>query len=169
MRGSRGNAEVVGDLVKGALAGAAATWLMGLTTSYLYEREGREAREREDDARGGKTAFGVAAEKGAALVGRDLSEEERQQYGAAVHWALGAGAGAVYAAARGRIPGARAGGGLLFGTAFWALVDEGANVAFGLTPGPTAFPWETHARGLAGHLVFGVAAEATLRVLDEIG
>jgi hypothetical protein len=60
------------------------------------------------------------------------------------------------------------GNGLLFGTAFWAVIDEGANTALALTPGPTAFPWQTHARGLAGHLVFGVAADTALRALDRL-
>lgn len=156
------------DLVKGAIAGAAATWIMGQATSYLYEREDPVAREREDDARDGKTAYGVAAEKGAALVGRELGDEERQQLGSGIHWALGIGTGALYGALRGRVPGVGSGFGLTFGTAFWAVVDEGANVALGLTPGPGEFPWEAHARGLAGHLVFGVAAESTMRLLDQV-
>lgn len=154
------------DMAKGALAGAAATWLMGKATTFLYEREDEEARRAEDEARGGKTAYGVAAEKAAGAVGRELSEEERKTAGSAIHWALGMGAGAAYGALRGRVPGAEAGAGLLFGTAFWLLVDEGGNAALGLTPGPAAFPWQTHARGLAGHLVFGLTAEAALRVLD---
>jgi hypothetical protein len=41
-------------------------------------------------------------------------------------------------------------------------------VALGLTPDPQEFSWQTHARGLAGHLVFGIAADAMLRVLDPI-
>jgi hypothetical protein len=154
------------DMVKGAIAGAAATWVMGQATNYLYENESEEAREAEDAARGDKTAYGVAAEKAAGMAGRELTEEQRKQAGSAIHWALGAGAGAVYGVMRHRVPAAGLGNGLLFGAAFWVAIDEGANTALGLTPGPTAFPWQTHARGLAGHLVFGVAADAVLRVLD---
>ena len=58
--------------------------------------------------------------------------------------------------------------GLGFGTAFWALLDEGLVPALGLTPGPLAFPWQTHARGLAGHLTFGTVTDGTLRVLDAV-
>lgn len=154
------------DLVMGAIAGAAATWVMGQVTSYLYENESKRARKAEDAARGDKTAYGVAAEKAAAAAGRELTEDQRKQAGSAIHWALGAGAGAVYGVVRHRVPAAGLGNGLVFGAAFWAAVDEGANTALGLTPGPTAFPWETHARGLAGHLVFGIAADTVLRVLD---
>jgi hypothetical protein len=168
--GKRGRSSggVVDDAIRGALAGAAATWVMGQVTTYLYENESRRVREAEDEARGGKTAYAVAAEKAAAMVDRDLSEEERERAGSAIHWALGAGAGAAYGVLRGRVPAADLGNGLLFGGAFWAIMDEGANSALGLTPGPGEFPWQTHARGLAGHLVFGVAADAVLRVLDRI-
>lgn len=162
------NDSIFADMAKGALAGAAATWVMGQVTGYLYDHEAKEARRQEDEAREGKTAYGVAAEKAAEAVGQELSEEQRKQVGSAIHWGLGAGAGAVYGALRIRLPGADLGNGLLFGAAFWALIDEGANVALGLTLGPTEFPWQTHARGLAGHLVFGVAADAALRALDRV-
>ena len=160
-------ASLAGDLARGVIAGAAATWVMGQVTSYLYENESKQAREAEDEARGDKTAYGVAAEKAAEIAGQVLTDDQRKQAGSAIHWALGAGAGAVYGILRHRLPAASLGNGLLFGAAFWAVIDEGANTALGLTPGPSAFPWQTHARGLAGHLVFGVAADTVLRVLDR--
>lgn len=46
-------------------------------------------------------------------------------------------------------------------------MDEGAVYALGLTPGPANFPWQTHARGLAGHLVFGAVTDATLSLLED--
>jgi hypothetical protein len=159
---------LLGDLVKGALAGVAATWAMGPVTSYLSEHESKQARQAEDEARGNETAYGVAAEKAADAVGVELSEDQRKQAGTAIHWALGTGAGAAYGILRNRVPGVDAAGGLLFGTAFWLAIDEGANYALRLTPGPAAFPWQTHARGLAGHLVFGVAAYAALNALDAV-
>ena len=166
---SQREGSILGDAVRGALAGAAATWVMGKATSYLYQQEAKPVRELEQDARGGQTAYGTAAEKAAGAAGQELSEEQRKTYGSAIHWALGAGAGAAYGVLRRRVPGADRANGLLFGAAFWALIDEGANTALGLTPGPTVFPWQTHARGLAGHLVFGLAADATLRLTDHIG
>jgi len=45
-------------------------------------------------------------------------------------------------------------------------MDEIGNVALGLTPGPRAFPWQAHARGLAGHLVLGLAAEGVMQAAD---
>lgn len=163
---SRKRDSLLAGAVKGALAGAAATWAMGQATSFLYEREAKKSKEQEREARGGKAAYGVAAEKAAGAAGAELSDEQRKRAGSAIHWGLGIGAGAVYGALRERLPGADAGAGLGFGAAFWLLVDEMGNPALGLTPGPSAFPWQTHARGLAGHLVFGLAADAALRALD---
>ena len=158
--------STVAAVIDGAIAGAAATWVMGKVTSYLYAREDRAAREREDRARDGKTAYGVAAEKVAELTGTSLSESRRKSYGQALHWVLGAGAGAAYATLRHRVPTVAAARGLAFGTSFFLLMDEGLVYALRLTPGPTHFPWQTHARGLAGHLVFGAVTEGTLALLQ---
>jgi hypothetical protein len=156
------------DLVKGAIAGAVATFVMGRITSLMYQRENRRARRQEDAARGGRTAAGAAAEQGAELVGHHLTPEEREQAGSAVHWALGIGAGAAYAVARRRLAFLGSTVGAAFGTGFWAFVDEGVVPALGLTPGPLAFPWQAHARGLVGHLTFGTVTDGTLRVLDRV-
>ncbi len=165
MRKQRG---VGRDLIKGAIAGAVATWMMGKVTDTLYEHEDRGARRREDRARGGKSAYGVAAEKAARGLGASLRGKESEQAGAALHWALGIGAGAVYAVLRRRFDSVGRAAGFGFGTAFWALVDEGVVPALGLTPGPRAFPWQAHARGLAGHLTFGTVTDGTLRLLDAV-
>lgn len=158
--------SVVGDMIDGAIAGAVATWVMGQVTTVLYERENKVARQREDDARDGKTAYGVAAEKAARVAGTELSADERDRYGEAIHWLLGIGAGVLYGALKPRSEAASRAGGLLFGAAFWLLMDETVTPALGLTKGPLAFPWQTHARGLAGHLVFGSVANTTLAAIQ---
>jgi hypothetical protein len=156
------------DLIKGAIAGAVATWVMGKVTNTMYEREDRWVRRQEDDARSGKSSYGVAAEKAARALGTPLDAKQGEKIGSGIHWALGIGAGAVYAVLRRRFEGVGRVAGLGFGTAFWALVDEGLVPALGLTPGPRAFPWQTHARGLAGHLTFGTVTDGTLRLLDAV-
>ncbi|MEX2535610.1 MAG: hypothetical protein WD273_08425 [Trueperaceae bacterium] len=155
------------DAVLGAAAGLAATWVMGQVTSAIYKREGDEAKEHESRVQG-TTAYGVATEKAAHALGTEVNEKQRKRYGSAIHWALGAGAGAVYGVLRPRTAWASWGFGTLYGALFFLFVDEGANTALGLTAPPQEFPWETHARGLAGHTVFGVATEATLRLADDL-
>ena len=134
------------DLLKGAVAGAVATFVMGKVTGYMYEHEDRDARRKEDEARGGSSG----------------------QRDSAMHWALGIGAGAAYAVLRRRFQGLGSAAGTAFGTGFWAFLDEGLVPALGLTPGATAFPWQAHARGLVGHLTFGTVTDGTLRVLDRV-
>ncbi len=160
--------SVTSDLVKGALAGAAATWAMGRVTTWLYERENEAARQLEDRARGGNTAYGIAAEKLAIVARLDLSDPTRQKAGTAIHWLLGIGAGAAYGVLRRRWPAAAALKGLPFGAVFFVAMDEIANAALGLTPGPLSFPWQAHARGLGGHLTFGAASELVLEGLDRV-
>ncbi|MBX6365140.1 MAG: DUF1440 domain-containing protein [Gemmatimonadetes bacterium] len=156
------------DVALGALAGAAATFLMDRATTVLYEREDDAAKRREDAARGGETAFASAARKVASAFGVELTDAQRKTAGSALHWAIGVGAGAAYGALRRRVPGADAGQGTAFGTALFLLVDEAATTALGLTPPPSAFPWQAHARGLAGHLVYGVVADTLLDAADRL-
>lgn len=164
----RRNRSMPKELAKGAVAGAVATWTLDRVTTWMYQREPQAARQREDRVRHGRSAYEAAAERVAQLAGRRLDPDQRHRLGTAIHWALGIGAGIVYTAFGRRFPGARRAGGVAFGTAFWAAVDEGLVSLLGLTPPPPAFPWETHARGLAGHLAFGLAADGTLRVLDAV-
>jgi hypothetical protein len=164
----RNERSVFVDIIVGAAAGLVATWVMGRVTTFAYERENPRVRRKEDEARGGKAAYEIAAAKAAALVGRKLSEKQAATLGAGLHWGLGVGAGAAYGIMRHRMPASRWGSGVAFGTAFWATIDEGANTLLRLTPPPTAFPLQTHARGLAGHIAFGLAADATLRFSDRL-
>jgi len=155
------------DIALGAAAGAAATWLMDRTTTALYEREPKPVKDRENKARGGRTAFEIAAERGADLIDAKLDDDLRKEAGTAIHWSVGIAAGAAYGALRHKLP-MRVGSGLAFGTAFWLAVDEAANTLLKLTPSPRAFPWQTHARGLAGHVVHGSAVESVFDVADLI-
>lgn len=168
MQRRRRGQTLAADVALGALAGAAATLAMDRATTVLYDYEDDEAKRREDAARGGDSAYAAAAKKLADALGVELTDEQTRTAGNALHWALGVGAGAAYGALRRRVPGLDAGQGAAFGTAFFLLVDEGATTALGLAPPPTAFPWQAHARGLAGHLVYGLVAETVLDAADRL-
>lgn len=156
-------------LISGIAAGAVATWIMNRVTTLMYKRENKVARQREDAARGNKTAYEIAADKAAAIIGRTLTDRQRARWGQIIHWSLGIGAAIVYTAIRTQLesPGLRHG--LLFGFIFWAVMDETVTPLLRLTPGPLAFPWQTHLRGLVGHLAFGGVVELTLAFLDMVG
>jgi hypothetical protein len=162
----RRRSSVLADAVKGGIAGICANWVMGAVTSVLYERQDPIARSREEDARGGKLSYVVAAQKGARLFGRDLDDQTAGRWGSALSKSTGIGGAALYAVLRDRVPGMRWGAGLVFGLALFLVADELANPVLKLTPSPRAFPWQTHARGLAGHLAYGLATETQLRLID---
>ncbi len=135
---------------------------------WLYERESEAVRNRENDARGGQSAYVTAAERLADAAGYHLADDGKGRAGTAIHYATGVAAGMKYAAFRRYRPRLARGFGLPFGVAFFLLMDELMNPLLGLTPGPRAFPWQAHARGLGGHLAFGAANDAALRVLDRV-
>ena len=181
--------HIITDMCLGALAGAAASLAMAQTTRYLYEHENERVKEQERAARGSRRASGaeagnapgmveqggvsglssggsVAVERAAGVVGRELSDEERKKLEVKLNLGLSMGAGAAYALLRHRVPVAGWGRGLTFGALFWLLVDEAGNPVLGLTPPPKKFPWQTHRRGLVGHLVLGLVTEAVLELTD---
>lgn len=161
--------HLVRDVIQGAAAGVVATWLMGRVTSFLYDRENWEARDREDRARDGRTSYETAAMKVARRFGRSLDEREQATLGNALHWMLGITAGAIYATMGAEGRHLSLSRGLKFGTGFWLFMDETVTPALGLTPGPRAFPWQTHVRGLAGHAAYGLAVESALRAMRSAG
>lgn len=164
-RGHRAGQGVGGDLARGALAGAAAWCVMDQVLRVLYDRSSSRVRARESAARGGVPALERVAEWQAEQVGARLSDRQRRAGGRVMQWTVGIAAGALYGALRGRVPGAAAGRGLAYGAALSLAVDEGAVPLLGFAPGPRSFPWQTHARGVLGHLVYGAAADAVLRSL----
>lgn len=155
--------RTLGNVLLGAAAGAAATWVMGKATTALLENEDPGARMREEIARGGETAYALAAGRVGEALGYDLSGDQREQVGQILHYATGIGAGAVYGALAPRVPGS----GLALGLLLFAGIDEGLNAAMGLPP--RRFPWQAHARGLAGHLIYGASTELALRATRTAG
>ncbi len=166
--GNRRRASLAGDLLKGAIAGGVATWVMDRVTGFFYEHESRRARRREERARSGASAYQKGAERIAEAAGVELSKKEAQRAGNALHWTLGIGAGAAYGVLRRRVRVAGRAHGVGFGAGFFLFVDETVVPLLGLTPGPSAFPWQTHVRGLSGHIVFGTVADAVFATLDRL-
>ena len=167
MQGRSGG--LAADVVKGAVAGAAGVWLMDRVGWFLYRREDPAALRRERAVRpGGKDPAHAAAAKLAGLLGVRRSPPQPHPAGIAVHYALGVLPGALYAPLRRRLGGLGAGRGLLYGLGLFLVNDELLAPALGLASGPTAYPWQAHARGLAEHLVLGAATDAVLGAADRI-
>ena len=142
---------------------------MDAVTTLIQERQPEEITERENAVRGKKSAYEIAAEKGAKLAGHRLLAKQRKAIGVGIHWTLGVGSGALYGVIRNRVRYVGIGSGVAFGIAMFALLDEAALAALGLVPPPNEFPWQTHARGFAGPLVLGAILDGAFDLADLAG
>ena len=119
-----------------------------------------ENKEQQDDA-----TVRVARAISENILGHELKESEKRTAGAAVHYAFGIATGGLYGAAAEYAPVVTTAAGLPFGAVFWAVADETAVPLLGLSKGPTEYPLSTHSYALTSHLVYGLTAEITRRVV----
>jgi hypothetical protein len=158
--------SLTADLVRGALAGAAGTWVMDLVTTALLEQASDADKARENAARpNGKSSAANLVDLAASTLGVGLDESQETLAATGVHWALGIVPGAAYAVLRGRVPLLDSARGLVYGAALFLANDEYANTALGLAAEPSAYPTSTHVRGFVGHLVLGATTDTVIDLL----
>ena len=158
--------SLFGRLIRGAVAGAVATWVMDLTTTGLMSGQSPSEAAREKAAqKHGKSSVENMIDAATGFVGLQLTGETRSMAAYATHYALGVVPGALYSALRPAIPAIGAGRGLLFGLGLFLVNDEFLNTALGFAGPPEAYPVATHVRGLVGHAVLGVMTDATIDIL----
>jgi hypothetical protein len=158
--------SVVGQAIRGAMAGAAATWVMDLVTTGIYSQQSEAVTARETAARPrGQPSAANLVDLVTGRLGIALNREQRDAAIQAAHYALGVVPGVLYAIFRNRLPLLGAARGLVYGAVLFAVNDEYLNTRLGLAAPPEAYPMETHLRGLVGHLVLGVATDAGIDVL----
>ena len=164
--------DFLGGLVQTAgrslFVGFVATQVLDVVSHLLYVGLDKQIIADEERARGNKQAFEVAVQKIAAIFGRELTESEMKFWGWKFHRSFGMAGALQFMQLRKAIPAVGYGYGIPYGIAFWALADEFGIWAAGLVPGPQKFSWQSHARGLVGHMVWGMAAELTARSYDMI-
>lgn len=157
-------------LLKGAVAGAAATVALDRLDWFMWNNLSPETRQRTRSVRpDGLDPGHVIARKAARAMGTEIEPRGRDNQhpaGVAVHLALGMAPALACAALRDRTPSLTAGGGTLFGLGLFVIQDEGMNTVSGLGARPSEYPWQAHARGLIAHLVYGAVLEGTMRLLD---
>ncbi len=157
----------LGTILKGAVAGAAAVWVMDRVDWALWDAEDSRTRAETRRVRpGGMDPAHVLANRVARAVGTELSPRQPHPAGIATHYAIGVAPAMLYAALRRQSPAVAAGGGTLFGLGLSVVEDEGLNPLLGLSAPLRDYPWQDHARGIVAHLVFGAVLEGALRALD---
>ena len=158
--------SILGDAIRGGIAGGAATWVMDQVTTAMFSAQDDDVTAREEAVRpNGKGAIDNLVDRLSETAGVQLSEEQRGTATQVIHFGLGVAPGALFAILRRRVPLVGWGGGLLYGALLWALNDEYANTRLGLAAPPEAYPSETHLRGLVGHLVLGSVTNSGIDAL----
>jgi hypothetical protein len=150
------------DIVAGALAGAAAVWVIDKMQLALTHPA---AATEMDPAH-------AAAAKAADAMGANLGDRRNNAVGHTVHYGVGAGLGALYGLLRGFAPSVSTGRGTLYGIAAFLLADEVGAPALGLAKTPLDYPAKAHARGALSHTLFGVFTDLGTRLVapwrDEV-
>jgi hypothetical protein len=158
--------RVLRDAVRGAVAGGAATWLMDLVTTRLYEAQPEAATRREEAAQpNGKSSVANMVDRFETSTGLTIPTARRPLVENAVHYLLGVLPGAVYGVVRRRLGIARMWEGAAYGLALFAVNDEYLNTKLGLAGPISAYPARTHFRGLAGHAALGIGTETGIQLL----
>ncbi len=176
---SRMREPLLGALA-GAVGGLVGAWAMvqfnhivGATTEGTDKEGDRFARHREEarpnaidgtlpDEPGTMQAASALAEP---VLGRELSEEEKEAGGTVLHYVFGATAGALYGVAAEVDNSTTRGGGMAFGATVWLIADEVGMHAAGFATSPADYPLSRHAATLGTHLVFGLTVEAVRRAI----
>jgi uncharacterized membrane protein YagU involved in acid resistance len=192
-----GDANVWKGLVAGLAAGLVASWTMnqfqaawtriaaGFEKSHgaqsMQPSEGPNPNEMSDSPGSNEATGQSAAEKEqqddatvetakaiSKAFGHELKESEKENAGAAVHYAFGTVTGGLYGVMAEVTPQVTTGAGIPFGAAFWLAADEVAVPLLGLAKGPTQYPVSTHVYALTSHLVYGVTAELSRRAVRQV-
>ncbi|MFC4174610.1 hypothetical protein ACFOYU_21575 [Microvirga sp. GCM10011540] len=155
------------ELASGAMAGAAAVWVMDRADWLMVAYEDPAAWSRTKEVRPNhKDPAHNMAGMAAKAVGAEPPPEPHPA-GLAIHYALGMGPAAVYSTLREHVPGGVVGRGALLGLGMFLIEDEVLNPVLGTAAPPQRYPWQAHARSVVAHLVFGIATEAMLSLLDR--
>jgi uncharacterized membrane protein YagU involved in acid resistance len=165
-RMGRRRGSLLGDMLRGAIAGGVATWVMDQVTTGMLASQPPEVTEREKAARpNGQSALENLVDRVAATLDVELDPSDKATVTQGAHYGLGVVPGAAYALFRRRLPFVGAGRGILYGFLLWAVNDEYLATRLGIAGPPEAYPPETHLRGLVGHLVLGVATDTGIDIL----
>lgn len=162
--------------VAGLAGGLAASFVMNQVMAHLSgthrgtdpqrSKQFLAARKKRSQA---ADPTGRAAEVVARnLLGRPLTQREREISGPLVHYIFGAVAGAAYGVTAEAQPKMTIGRGVPYGIAIWLFGDEIAVPALGLKPNSTEASLEAHGAMFASHVVYGLTLETMRRTVRKL-
>jgi hypothetical protein len=155
-------------LVNGAIAGAIGVFLMDRFTWAFYRNEDPEAYRKEKKAQvAGRYAPNTAGKQLTEALGVELPGRKQYIVGRSIHYLMGMASGALYALTRHHADRLGTWRGPLYGFGLFITFDEGIVPLLDYASGPTAYPWQAHARGFVAHLILGATTDAVLNLLEE--
>jgi len=146
-------------LLAGAIGGLIASFVMSQVHSTLQKVESSGKQGEEDSTV--RTASAISQR----IFHHELTPQEKQVAGPAVHYAFGSILAAIYGAAVETVPLVRIGWGLPFGTAVWLGAHVITVPALGLSEGITKSSSRQETVELGAHLVYGAAVEGIRRLI----
>jgi putative membrane protein len=146
-------------LIAGAIGGLAGAALMGPLHTAAAKVIDLQAPKGEDATE--KVANTVVTK----VTGRKLRRSKRPKGGQVVHFAFGAGMGALYGLLAENFSPLRIGAGAFFGAAVYLGAHALAVPALGLAPSPLENSPAQEGTELASHLAYGVVTDAVRRAL----
>jgi uncharacterized membrane protein YagU involved in acid resistance len=133
--------------------------------SKKHKESNRQQNPEQPKSEDSEDATTKAADKLFKTVfGRSLTRDEKKTWGPVMHYAFGGAMGAFYGALAEVRPEASAGFGTAFGVALFAIADEAAVPALGLSREPKNYPLSSHVMALGSHVVYGTTTEAVRRI-----
>ena len=161
-----------GDVFKGAIAGLVgglvASFVMSefqaLVTMLTEAEEKQKTKKKKEEPATVKAAKQISE----GVFGHNLTKNEKEPAGEAIHYAMGASSGLIYGVASEIAPITTVGLGMPFGTAVWLIADDVVVPALGLSKSPNAYPLSTHAYALSSHLVYGLTTDLVRRAVRKI-
>ncbi|MCC9165392.1 DUF1440 domain-containing protein [Pontibacter harenae] len=166
---SKNQKSIAVGMLKGAIAGAVGMFAMYKASWYLYKNENPLAYKKEKEAQiEGNYVPHEMAKKASDAMGVELTDQQLDTAGKAVQVILGILPGIIYGTLYHKADKLGYWRGSAFGIIVFALVDELAAPLAGFSSGPTAYPWQAHARGFVDHLVYGVTTDNALRLIDRV-
>jgi uncharacterized membrane protein YagU involved in acid resistance len=160
--------DVLAGAVAGVAGGLAASFVMEAfqqMISELSRKKGDDKKEEHGDIPANEKAAVAISE---TVFGHKLTQSGRKEAGEAVHYAMGGVSGLIYGVASEFSPVPSTAAGLPFGTAVWAIADDVAVPALGLSKPPAEFPVSTHLYALSSHLVYGVTTDIVRRGVRKL-
>lgn len=149
------------------VSGYLATKLMEKASALFYDLAPKKIRQKEELVSLGSPAR-LAAQKAASVFGKTLSEEEADTAGNIVHIGIGMCMAPMYAVIKNTTKMSPLTVGLITGVTISCILDEGLTPTLGLSAPNKDYPWQTHLRGLAAHLVYGFTIACIYEGLNRV-